>query len=203
MHARQRILDAALAEFTRRGYAKACTLAIATRARVSKRDLYALVGKKEDMLLACIRERAQRFRLPANLPEPTDRTILEKLLATFGTRLLHEVTDPAVIALFRLAIAEATRAPEVAQTLNGVGRGSSRAILGELLKQARDAALVEGDTTEQVESFLALLWGNLMLDLLLGTSERPDETALAQRARHASDAFLRLYPAPDRPPTQK
>jgi hypothetical protein len=36
------------------GYATTSTLEIATRARVSKRELYALVGNKQEMLIACI-----------------------------------------------------------------------------------------------------------------------------------------------------
>ena len=43
---RRRILEAAFAAFTKSGYAAASTLEIATRARVSKRELYALVGNK-------------------------------------------------------------------------------------------------------------------------------------------------------------
>src|SRR5215471_3788537 len=41
---RERILEAALAAFMKSGYAATSTLEIATRARVSKRELYAFVG---------------------------------------------------------------------------------------------------------------------------------------------------------------
>ena len=41
---RGRILEAAFAAFTKGGYAATSTLEIATRARVSKRELYALIG---------------------------------------------------------------------------------------------------------------------------------------------------------------
>ena len=49
--ARQRILGAALSAFMEGGYAQTSTLEIATRARVSKRELYALFGNKEAMLV--------------------------------------------------------------------------------------------------------------------------------------------------------
>jgi AcrR family transcriptional regulator len=61
----ERILAAAFAAFTARGFAAASTLDVATRARVSKRELYALVGSKQQMLVACIAERTRRMRLPA------------------------------------------------------------------------------------------------------------------------------------------
>ena len=43
---RKRILDAAFAAFMKNGYATTSTLEIATRSRVSKRELYTLVGNK-------------------------------------------------------------------------------------------------------------------------------------------------------------
>src|SRR5215469_2132592 len=107
---RGRILAAAFSAFTERGFADTSTLEIATRARASKRELYAEFGSKQDMLVACIRERAQRV----DLPELTDRATLQRTLVAFGSRLLREVSDPAVVAVFRLAIAEALRASEVA-----------------------------------------------------------------------------------------
>src|SRR6185437_15625453 len=119
---RGRILDAAFAAFMQHGYAATSTLEIATRARVSKRSLYSLVGNKEKMLAACITERARRLRMSADLPTPRDRETLMEVLAGFGTQLLREVTDPAVLGVFRLAIAEALRAPEVAHALDSIGR---------------------------------------------------------------------------------
>src|SRR5215471_7805790 len=99
---RQRILSAAFAAFKERGYAGTSTREIATRARVSKRALYALVGNKQEMLAAGISERAQRLKAPADLPELRDRETLAQGLAAFGVRLLSEVSDPVVIAVFRL-----------------------------------------------------------------------------------------------------
>jgi len=109
---RERILEAAFGAFMKSGYASASTLEIATRARVSKRELYALVGNKQEMLIACISERAKRLDVPADLPVMRDRETLEQVLASFGTKFVREVSDPTVIAVFRLAIAEAVQAPK-------------------------------------------------------------------------------------------
>ena len=194
---RQRILDAAFAAFMEKGYAETSTLEIATRARVSKRELYALVGNKQEMLIACIRERAKRLQVPANLPEPRDRQTLAHALETFGTQLLREVSDPAVITVFRLAIAEAVRAPEVAGPLNSIGVETSRAALREIMKRARSAGLLRGDAAEMAEQFSGLLWGGLMTRLLLRAAERPNPREIARRARDATAAFLHLYPQPE------
>src|SRR4051794_14100017 len=85
---RARILEAAFGAFAEGGYAQTSTLEIATRARASKRELYALVGTKQELLVACITERAGRLRVPADLPLPTDRAMLAGVLSTFGAQLL-------------------------------------------------------------------------------------------------------------------
>jgi AcrR family transcriptional regulator len=192
--ARGRILTAAFAAFMTNGYAATSTLEIATRARVSKRDLYALVGNKQEMLMACIAERAKRFQVPADLPVPRDRKSLERLLAVFGARLLYEVSEPKVIAVFRLAIAEVANAPEVARTLDSTGREAGRTALRNIMQQGRASELLDGDPAELAEQFRGLLWRDLMVSLLLGVAERPNEREIARRARAAAADFLQLHP---------
>jgi AcrR family transcriptional regulator len=193
---RARILDAAFAAFMKSGYAASSTLEIATRARVSKRELYALVGNKQEMLIACISARARRLQVPADLPVPHDRETLAHVLASFGAQLVREITDPTVIAVFRLAIAEAVHAPEVAQALDSIGRETSRAALRQIMARAQASGLLNGRPAELAEQFGGLLWGNLMVSLLLGVVERPNSREVAARARDATAAFLQLHPLP-------
>src|SRR5262245_13545364 len=102
---RERILAAAFKAFTEDGYAETSTLDIARRAKVSKRDLYANFGNKHAVLVACIKSRADRMRLPPDLPSPHTRQMLASTLTAFATNLVREVCHPSVIAAFRLAIA--------------------------------------------------------------------------------------------------
>ena len=191
--ARARILDAAFASFMKSGYAATSTLEIATRARVSKRELYAQVGNKQEILIACIGERATRLKVPADLPVPRDRETLAQVLASFGSQLVREITDPTVVTVFRLAIADAVRAPEVAQALDSIGREASRAALRQIMTQAQAAGLLDGRPADLAERFGGLLWGNLLVSLLLGVAERPSPREIATRARDATAAFLQLH----------
>ena len=194
--ARKRILGAALSAFTEGGYAQTSTLEIATRARVSKRELYSLFGNKEAMLVACITERAQRLKAPAELPELRDREILSRVLIAFGTRLLTETTDPAVVAVFRLAISEAVHAPKVAQALESLARKPTRDSLRAIMADAKSAKLVAGDPEVMTDRWLGLLSGDLMTGLLLQAINRPTGSEIARRADDATKAFLQLYPQP-------
>jgi AcrR family transcriptional regulator len=194
---RERILEAAFAAFMKSGYARTSTLEIATRARVSKRELYALFGNKQEMLIACISERAKRLDVPADLPVLRERETLAQVLTSFGAKLVREVSDPTVIAVFRLAIAEVTQAPEVARALNSIGREASRAALRKIMAGAQASGLLTGRPAELAEQFAGLLWRDLMVSLLLGVAERPRPREIAGRARDATAAFLQLHPLPN------
>jgi AcrR family transcriptional regulator len=191
---RERILEAAFEAFMKSGYAAASTLEIASRARVSKRELYSLVGNKQQMLIACIAERSgRRLTVPAELPVPRDRETLSRVLSAFGTQLLREVSDPVVIAVFRLAIAEVVQAPEVARALDSIGRETTRAALRKIMSQAQQSGLLEGHPAELAEQFAGLLWRDLLVGLMLGVTERPGPREIAARARDATAAFLRIH----------
>jgi AcrR family transcriptional regulator len=193
---RDRILEAAFAAFMENGYAATSTLEIATRARVSKRELYALVGNKQEMLVACITERAGRLQVPADLPVPRDRQTLQQVLSAFGARLVREITDPTVIGVFRLAVAEAVHAPEVGRTLDAIGREASRAALRGIMGQAQALGIISGRPAKLADQFGSLLWGDLLISLLLGVAKQPSAREIAERARDAAAVFLQLHPPP-------
>jgi AcrR family transcriptional regulator len=197
---RESILEAAFAAFMKNGYATTSTLEIATRARVSKRELYAQVGNKQEMLIACIRERAKRLDVPADLPVLRDRDTLAQVLASFGTKLVREVSDPTVIAVFRLAISEVTHTPEVARALDSIARETSRAALRKIMARAQASGLLTGRPAELAKQFAGLLWRDLMVSLLLGVAKRPTPREMARRARDGATAFLQLHPLPNDAP---
>jgi AcrR family transcriptional regulator len=198
---RERILEAAFRAFKKGGYATTSTLEIATRARVSKRELYELVGDKQEMLIACIRERAKQLDASIDLPVLRNRETLEQVLTSFGTKFVHVVSDPAVIAVFRLAIAEAVQAPEVAGALHSIGREASRTALRKIMAEAQASRLLVGGPAELAEQFAGLLWRDLLVSLLLGVAERPTPHEIAGRACDAAAAFLQLHPLPNDAPT--
>jgi hypothetical protein len=108
-----------------------------------------------------------------------------------------EISHPSVIATFRLAIAEATGSPEVAQALDSAGRNAIRGVLAELLSTAQSAGLIgAGEPMQMATQFLGLVWEDLMVGLLLGIAATPGPAEAARRADKAVAAFMRLNPDP-------
>jgi AcrR family transcriptional regulator len=101
---RERILQAAFTLFRDRGFSSTSMLEIVTRARVSKRDLYALFNNKHAVLAAGISERAKQMRRPLGpaTPAPQTRDALATLLVELRVSLLKTVSHPEVLTVFRL-----------------------------------------------------------------------------------------------------
>jgi len=193
---RGRILGAALKAFAQNGYANTSTLEIATRAKVSKRDLYAAFPSKQAILLTCITERTARMRLPPDFPAIHSREMLAASLTEFGATVLGEATAPEAVAMFRLAIAEAEHAPEVAKALNQ-GRTAARDRVARMLADARRAGILgDGDPGQMTEQFFALLWGDLMLGRLLHLAKVPKPAKIEKKAHTAAQALMQLYTKP-------
>jgi AcrR family transcriptional regulator len=191
----ERIVHAAMHAFMELGYARTSTLEIATRAQVSKRELYALFGGKQAILAACITDRAQRMRLPPEFPPARTREELAAVLVRLGATVMREVSDPAVMGVFRLAIAEAQAAPEVARTLEAT-RQSVRGAVIDVLAKAQSAGLLDAsDPSEMAAEFLAMLWGDLMISVLLRVREAPGPAETKRRAQQAATALLQLHPS--------
>ena len=192
---RSRIIGAAFKLLMERGYAGTSTLDIATSAKVSKRELYALFGSKHGILMHMIAMGVARMQAPLHLPEPQDQRGLAAILRSFGATALREVSSPVVMAFYRLAASEAERSTEVAAALDAGGRQANRDALADLLRRAQARGLVgRGEPDTLAAQFFALLWGDLLLRQMLRLAPPPTPDEVAARARAATDALLGLYP---------
>jgi len=123
--------------------------------------------------------------------------MLASTLTAFATNLIREISHPSVIATFRLAIAEATRSPEIAQALDSGGRDAARRALAELLASAQSTGLIgPGEPAEMAMQFLGLVWEGLLVGLLLGVAATPEPAEAERRAAKATAAFMQLHPDP-------
>jgi AcrR family transcriptional regulator len=194
---RERILAAAFHVLMEQGYAAATTREIAAQARVSKRELYALFGSKQGILAALIESRADSMRMPlAAMADIRTRAHLATALARYGTNLMQAVLQPAPLALFRLAFIDAERSPELARSLDEGGRKANRRALAAFMAAATALGLLPKIEPEQMASrFLALLWGDLLLRVLMRIVDVPQTSDIKARADAAAADFLTLYAA--------
>jgi len=191
---KQRIREAAFSAFMEKGYAGTNTREIAARAKVSKRELYALYKDKQAMLADCIRFKSERARQPLPLEPVQEMPALRSALEAYGTSFLTELTKPTVVAVYRLAVLEAHRSPHVVRTLNALGKEANTQNLARFLRQAQKAKLLRpGNPTTMARQFRALLWGDTMLSQLLGTEEALSPQEARKRAKEAVEALLRLH----------
>jgi AcrR family transcriptional regulator len=191
---RRCILEAAYGVLLERGYAGANTLEIARRARVSKRELYAEFGNKSGLLRALITATAGRMRVPLEVDRVADHDTLRSVLVRYGTTALTELTRTPVLALNRLAIAEAGRSNEMGRILEQDGREPNRRALIALLEKAKLAGVLRnGEPELMAGQFFSLLMGDLMTRLLLGVIEPPGSREISKRAAAATAALLALH----------
>jgi AcrR family transcriptional regulator len=191
---RERVLRAAFRLFLDRGFSQTSMLEIATRAQVSKRDLYALFDNKNALLADGIGERAQgmRQRLGSMMPAPSSKKVLAATLVEVGASILRTVCHPEVLMIYRLAIAESDRAPELARLLDGNGREANHHALAQFLEKARKQGLiVAGDPAELVARYGRVLWSDdLLVRLLLRVRDAPGEKEIRARAQAATEAII-------------
>lgn len=190
---RERVLNAAFTLFRELGFSSTSMLDIVTRARVSKRDLYALFKNKHAVLAACISEHAQQMRRPmegAN-PVPETRDALAALLVVFGVSILQTICHPNALTVFRLAIAESDRVPEIGRTLEGSGRDANQKVLIELIKKGQSRGLIiSGDPAVLATHYIAVLGADLLIRLLMRVREAPTEREIEARARAATEILI-------------
>jgi AcrR family transcriptional regulator len=191
--ARTRILDAAFEVLRTRGYGATQTREIAARAKVSKRDIYRQFGSKDGIFAALIAARAERMRGPALEPKVDSREAFRATLHQVGATFLEQLYDPAVVSMFRLAIASAEGSPGLARILERTAFQPIRRALADMMARAVDAGVVTGDPSRLAVDFVRLLTGGAHVSILLGIAKPPRR---AERARHSAEAtasFLRLF----------
>ena len=130
-----------------------------------------------------------------DLPPASDREHLAAILTNFGAAILRGVCEPGVLAVYRLAIGESERSPQIARALDSAGREANFVTLVTFLSTAKARGLfADHDPNVIAASFLGLLWGNLLIRLLMRVTSVPTVAEMERRASEASHALLALYP---------
>jgi len=187
-----RILDAATDLFLEAGFASTSTSAIASRAKVSKRELYTQFGDKRAVLHAAITRLQEEIALEMSA-EWADEGELSTVLQHAGTTLHRHITSKRFRQLFRIVAAESFQDPVSAKQFYKLGPGRGRVDTSRYLATKMKAGLLrEDDPLRAADIFLDLVIGaRTMTATALGITESTGATK--KQIEHAVGLFLRCY----------
>jgi TetR/AcrR family transcriptional regulator, mexJK operon transcriptional repressor len=173
------VLHAAREEFATKGFHHATMDAIAIRAGVSKRTLYAWHADKEALLHAAIMERAVGF---------TDYVIdpkgdLKEAITAYSLNMLRELTTDYAISVGGLMMREAR---QFSLASEGLQQGQEY-LCRPLVTLLRELGMAAGEADAVAEIYVAALQGQIQPSLVMG---RPAPTPKHQHVAMVVELLL-------------
>jgi len=190
------IRDAASELFMTDGIERTSMDAIAQAAGVSKQTVYSHFKNKDELFRECVRAKIRDYGLQTAVFS-ADATIDDKLRHV-GRQFLTLVGDPEVICMFRLMIAEASAFPRVSEAFHETGPLATIEFMAEIFAAHLDDDHA-GLARRVAGEFAAMLKGEFMLGLLLGTRKGIEPAEIDAHVARTVAQFRRLYPMSDRP----
>lgn len=195
------LLDGARAVILARGFEGASVDDIAREAGISKATMYRYYPDKA-ALFAAVMQRDCSRTAETLLGLETEGRPIEDVLIDLGRRHVGFILTPNAVAMFRTAVAESERFPEVGQAFYGFGIDRSRAWLAPVLaERAAAGELAIDDPDAAAHQFFALCHGDLFFRRLFHVERVCCGDAIDAHVRTAVRAFLGIYrPEPSAAP---
>ncbi|HQT38195.1 MAG TPA: TetR/AcrR family transcriptional regulator [Acidocella sp.] len=194
---RNRIIAGAAAVFMRDGYEGASMSQIAAAAHVSKGTLYNYFPGKEALFAAFVRENCdclvqEIFQdTPEGLP-------IEAELARICRTMLRMLLSARGMAIFRVAVMEASKFPELAQAFIEAGPNVMVANMAAWIARQAAAGLLKVDDPEfAAEQFFALSQTRLVMRARTNAAFVASEAEIEQVINGAVRVFLAAYCNPE------
>jgi AcrR family transcriptional regulator len=191
---RRQILDGARSVFSELGYERAAVDQIAARAGVSKATVYNHFHDKKALFVAAVVENCDRFRedLACRIAAPPGD--VQAVLRDIGTHVMAATLAPAAVSLYRQAIAEAERIPEIGRLVFEHGTLALQEFVADHLRRWNDAgALRIEDPRSAAIAFIALCQGDLVIRTRLGVLEHPVDDQIRMTVDRAVSIFVRAH----------
>lgn len=189
------VLKAASAVFLAHGFSAATTDMIQKAAGVSKATVYARYPNKEALFVAVIEHECEILtsQVRAIEAQPGD---IERTLTGLGQAYLMIVLSPVALALFRVAVAEAPRFPDIGRRFYLAGPKIISATVSRHLDRAARAGEIDIQSVG-VEGASAMFGSLLRSDAHQECLTHPDARPSAARVDHwvslAVTTFLRAF----------
>lgn len=193
---RTALLEAAGRLFLEQGYAAVSMDAVARGAGISKATLYAHFTGKEALFGAVVERRCAEMAERLEISTGHDRP-LDQALGTIGRHILDFLLQPPVLTMFRIAMAEGHRFPDLARAYYAAGpKAGLDRLAGWMEEEARRGRLRPGaDPRQAAEHFISMLRGTLLIRGALGIGPAPEAAELDRVAGSAARLIHRAYGA--------
>ncbi len=187
------ILKAAGTCFLRSGFARTSMDAIAKQAGVSKLTLYSHFQNKDLLFKAMITGKCREFTPPRSIATLADAEP-RKALTEIGLGFVRLMTNPGVLALFRVVATESVKNPKMARLLYETGPQRTLSQFAELLRAwvARDVVDVP-DPDSAAGHWFSMLRGMMQFRLNLSLERQPTDEDIRRHVDDCVDVFLRAY----------
>ncbi len=190
---RRAVVDAAEALFLELGYGAVSMDAVARTASVSKATLYAYFTSKDQLFATIVAERGLNHCLDATT-FPAQVTDLRATLRSVGEKMVRFMLRPGALAIYRVAIAESLRFPELGRAFfeNGPDRTRQR-LTAWLELQQRAGHVVVPDPDLAAHQLLALLKSSSFMRATLGLEPGLSDAEIEHTVAAAVDTWLLAF----------
>jgi AcrR family transcriptional regulator len=192
---RREIIRVAAEAFQDLGYERTSMLAIAERLRGSKQTLYNYFPSKEDLLRAVLDFDVGEVADQA-LGELLTEKSLRKGLIRLGTIYLTRQLAPLAISNFRIVSTQPADSKLGQEFYENVLCAAWKRLATAFKSLMEEGELRRADPWLAAMHFKGLVLQDLLERELLGAAKSTDAREIEASAKHAADAFLRIY-APD------
>jgi AcrR family transcriptional regulator len=192
-----RILDATFEVFTEFSFEDATTGEIASRARISKRDLYAFFPTKQALLMgAIVREMQRQDR---TFREVIDRTArlrsLRSKLVAIGIAIVEDIFSPTMAVTRRLVVSESIKQPFLGDLFFEGGVAQRCRLIGEVLaanqKASSSSAKLAAERAAQRYVSMVAYFPSTMTEV--GLRSEWTEDAIKKHVTEETDIFLKAH----------
>lgn len=190
---RLKILEAASDAFRVTGFERTSMSDICAQAGFSRATLYSYFPSKEELFLEVMLSASQtQVDAIMNALDLTTPNI-EESLNRFGQKLLAFIHQPEILALRRLAIAEATRS-EFGEVFYARSRKQGEIVISNFLQAAMDAGkLRQAEARVAAAHFMALLESELIEMMYQAHPAALDPAQVARMTASAVGVFMAAY----------
>jgi len=188
---RERLVAAAEHVFVEMGYGAANMDGIARRAGMSKKTIYQVFETKQELFAAVIDSRRNELAAMIESEGADESRKPEEVLKQFLRQIARFVLAPRQAALYRLAVAESQRAPELANAFYREGSTKVCSPLTEWLAAQHERGILHvPDPMSAAKMLFYMAIAELQMRVLIGECRDPDEAAIEERVDHAVQVFL-------------